>query len=125
MPVVDGRMPVRKAAREGLQSGAGHCALINVIPRAASLSRLGVFACRLPPVGLGQLFRSSAMMSRMLGFSAAAPNEEVIGPRIIAAAARSAPDSCLMQCFLFMEVTGLLLSLIADLLAPLGKFMPQ
>ena len=45
MPVVEGRMPLMKAVRDGLQSGAGHCALRKVTPRAASLSRLGVLAC--------------------------------------------------------------------------------
>src|SRR4051812_2801247 len=58
-------------ARDGLQSGADACAFIKVRPRAASLSRFGVLVCALPPMGPIQLFKSSEIMSRILGFCGA------------------------------------------------------
>src|SRR5215207_6356720 len=64
MPVVEGLLPVIKEAREGLQIGPHTCAFMNVTPRAASLSRLGVWACGWPFIGPIQSFKSSAMMSR-------------------------------------------------------------
>src|SRR6476661_2384355 len=68
MPVVDGRMPLRKAVRDGLHNGAAHIAFRKVMPRPASLSRLGVFVCGCPRSGPTKSFRSSAMIRRTLGF---------------------------------------------------------
>ena len=45
MPVVEGRKPVKRLLREGLQSGDWQWALLNSVPRAASRSMLGVRAC--------------------------------------------------------------------------------
>src|SRR5688572_8389869 len=67
MPVVKGRRPVRNEAREGLQIGAVIYALLKLKPRAASLSRFGVFACGWPFMGPIQSFRSSAMINRIFG----------------------------------------------------------
>ena len=45
MPVVEGRRPVMRLLRDGLQSGAWQWALVKSVPRAARRSMFGVFAC--------------------------------------------------------------------------------
>src|SRR6186713_1421168 len=72
MPVVEGRRPVMNEARDGLQIGAAICALLKLRPRAASLSRFGVFACGWPCIGPIQSFKSSAIISKTFGFFSAA-----------------------------------------------------
>ena len=54
------------AVRDGLQAGAGQCALVNSIPLSASRSMLGVRAWGWPPRQPIQSFRSSTAMNRML-----------------------------------------------------------
>ena len=66
-----GEMPVMMAPREGLQAGAGQCALVNSTPLAARRSRFGVFVCGWPPMQPIQSFRSSIEMNRTLGLLSA------------------------------------------------------
>src|SRR3954470_16176130 len=68
MPVDDGRRPVSRLDRDGLQSGAWQWALENSVPRRARASMLGVFAWAWPPRQPIQSFWSSMAMKRMLGF---------------------------------------------------------
>ena len=68
MPVVDGRRPVSRLAREGLHSGALPCALANSVLWRARRSRFGVCARGWPPRQPTQSSRSSMAMKRALGF---------------------------------------------------------
>ena len=56
------------AVRDGLQAGAGQCALSKRTPEAASRSRFGVLAWGCPPRQPTQSFRSSIAMNRTFGF---------------------------------------------------------
>ena len=48
MPVVEGRNPVIRLLREGLQSGDWQWALVKSVPRLASASMFGVLHLRMP-----------------------------------------------------------------------------
>src|SRR5688572_1968075 len=69
MPVLDGRRPVIRLARDGLHSGAWQWALANSVPRAASASMCGVFACGCPLRQPTQSFWSSIAMNRTFGLA--------------------------------------------------------
>ena len=71
MPVVEGRSPVSRLARDGLHRGDWQCALRNTVPRAARRSMFGVCACGWPPRQPTQSFKSSMAMKRTLGFGCA------------------------------------------------------
>jgi hypothetical protein len=64
-------MPVQRLALDGPHTGVALWALVNRMPSAASRDRFGVFACGCPPMPSTESFRSSQMMNRTLGFSAA------------------------------------------------------
>ena len=63
------------ADRDGLQAGAGQCALVNNTPLAASRSKFGVFACGCPPRQPIQSFKSSTEMNSTFGLSAATADD--------------------------------------------------
>ena len=67
MPVLLGRLPVKVATRDGLQTGAAQWALVNNKPRFASRSMFGVLASGWPSRQPTQSFMSSAMIIRTLG----------------------------------------------------------
>src|SRR4051794_20032610 len=67
MPVVDGRNPQKIAVRDGLQTGAGHCALAKTTPRLASRSRFGVTGCGARSVRPAKAFSSSRTMTSTFG----------------------------------------------------------
>src|SRR4051812_35690928 len=71
MPVDDGRRPVSRLDRDGLQSGAWQWALVNRVPRLARRSMFGVLACGWPPRQPTQSFWSSMATNRTFGLSAA------------------------------------------------------
>src|SRR3954465_14062840 len=89
MPVVDGRNPDRIAVREGLQTGAGHCAFAKVTPRFARRSRFGVTGCGARSVRPANPFSSSRMMTSTLGGGFAAESDFV--PAAMPQDAASAP----------------------------------
>ena len=70
MPVVEGRKPSMRLAREGLHSGACVWAFAKVVPRDAKRLICGVCTCGWPPSGSTQSLRSSMAMKRMLGLIA-------------------------------------------------------
>ena len=76
-PVVDGRSPVSKLAREGLHNGAWQWALRKVVPWDAKRSRFGVFAIGWPPRWPIQLFWSSMAINKTFGGFAAAALTQV------------------------------------------------
>ncbi len=55
------------AVRDGLQAGAGQCALVNNTPVEASRSRFGVCACGWPPRQPTQSLRSSSEINNTFG----------------------------------------------------------
>ena len=74
MPVEEGRRPVSRLERDGLQSGDWQWAFVNSVPRRASASMCGVFTCGCPPMQPIQSFWSSmARNSTLRRVSAAAP----------------------------------------------------
>ena len=70
MPVVEGRSPVSRLARDGLHNGDWQCALAKSVPRLARPSMFGVLACGWPPRQPIQSFWSSMAMNKTFGFSA-------------------------------------------------------
>ena len=62
MPVVDGRKPVKVAAREGLHAGETQYARVNNIPRLARRSRFGVLIGEFGSSREIQSFMSSTAM---------------------------------------------------------------
>ena len=79
---MDGLKPSRTDVRDGLQTGAWQWALVNKVPLAANLSRLGVLTCGWPPRQPIQSFRSSMARNRTLGFVEALANEPRITKRV-------------------------------------------
>ena len=67
MPVVDGRRPVKVAAREGLHAGEMQYARVNNIPRPARRSRFGVLIGDFGSSREIQSFMSSTAMKSTSG----------------------------------------------------------
>src|SRR5688572_25777058 len=97
MPVEDGRRPVIRLARDGLQSGDWQWAFVNSVPRFASASMCGVFTCGCPPMQPIQSFWSSMAMNNTFGRSAPAAGPAAVRrPTIVTSAAAALQDNWIM-----------------------------
>src|SRR6185369_17033836 len=81
MPVVPGRWPVSRLARDGLHIGALQYACWNIMPRFSMRAMFGVRVCGCPPKPATQSFMSSTGMNRTLGRRAAAKALRAADPR--------------------------------------------
>ena len=66
-PVDEGRLPHIMLIRDGLHIVPWLCALVNITPRLASLSILGVFVSGCPSIHPIQSFKSSTTINNTLG----------------------------------------------------------